>query len=530
MGAEVVATRRRADLPLSLLRRVSDERLVEHARAGSLTAFEVLFDRHRRPVLAFCRHMLGSVDDAEDAVQQTFMAVYREIGCTDPPPVLRPWLYGIARHRCLTALRARRERSLADALESGTDHVVRDVTARDDLRAVLADVTCLPDDQRAALILSELGDMPHAEIGALLGCRRDQVKALVFQARAALVTGRAARETPCAEIRHQLRTLRGPALRRSVLRRHLRGCPDCGRFWEAVRVQRRMRALLPLGPLALLKRAVLLVTGSGGGGTAGAGLTAVAAWPGAALVATAALATATAPGLELGRVPTGGPTAGPAGAATQASGRHRPPERSLSTGPVRRPAATRAHGRGAPRPVLLPVPARHERRTSPDDRGPAASGGQAPAASSPLGGAAGPDPGAGRTAPASVEPEPLSAPQTPANGHGSNGSGGHRTKPVAPRPPVPGPRPGAGRSTPPRTPPGAAGAHGPPSSTPAAGVSGTPAPASPPGPSSAPAPSAARPAGSAPAPARPEGSPAGAHPGGPTRSPAGPPPGGAAGR
>ena len=57
-----------------LLRMASDERLVEQVRAGSEPAFELVYDRHHRGILAFCRHMLGSAEEAEDAVQHTFMA------------------------------------------------------------------------------------------------------------------------------------------------------------------------------------------------------------------------------------------------------------------------------------------------------------------------------------------------------------------------------------------------------------------------------------------------------------------------
>jgi hypothetical protein len=54
-------------LPAPLLRVSSDQRLVEHVRAGSERAFELLFDRHHQSVLAFCTHMLGSRYEAEDA-------------------------------------------------------------------------------------------------------------------------------------------------------------------------------------------------------------------------------------------------------------------------------------------------------------------------------------------------------------------------------------------------------------------------------------------------------------------------------
>src|SRR5918911_173014 len=78
---------------------------------GSKAAFEVMFTRHQRGVLSFCRHMLGSVEEAEDAVQHTFLAAYRDLVGSTKAVRLRPWLYAIARNRCLTVLRARRERA-----------------------------------------------------------------------------------------------------------------------------------------------------------------------------------------------------------------------------------------------------------------------------------------------------------------------------------------------------------------------------------------------------------------------------------
>src|SRR3954449_7339772 len=96
-------------LPSPLLRVASDERLVAMVRAGSEPAFEAIYERHHRGILSFCRHMLGSVEESEDAVQHTFLAAYRDLRRSAKPVLLRPWLYTIARNRCLSVLRARRE-------------------------------------------------------------------------------------------------------------------------------------------------------------------------------------------------------------------------------------------------------------------------------------------------------------------------------------------------------------------------------------------------------------------------------------
>ncbi len=256
-------------LPVPLLRLASDDRLVESVRAGSERAFEALFDRHHRPVLAFCRRMLGSSADAEDVVQHTFLAAYCDLVRSDKPIALRPWLYTIARHRCISVLRGRRERPSEDLPDRGTDSLASQVDVREDVRTTFADLTRLPEDQRAALILAGLGDVSHEEIARILGCHRDKVKALVFQARSSLTADRAARETPCVDIRAQLSTA-GGALRHTNLRRHVRECPGCRAYRGELRARPRAAALLL--PAFGLKRLVLGAVSAPG--AAGAALTA----------------------------------------------------------------------------------------------------------------------------------------------------------------------------------------------------------------------------------------------------------------
>ena len=79
----------------------------------------------------------------------------------------------------------------------------------------------LSPERRAVVTLHYWLDYTTPEIAEVLGVKRDKVKALVFQAREGLGAFRAARMTPCHEIREQLATARGGALRRGPLRRHL---------------------------------------------------------------------------------------------------------------------------------------------------------------------------------------------------------------------------------------------------------------------------------------------------------------------
>jgi RNA polymerase sigma factor (sigma-70 family) len=257
-----------------LLALAGDERLVEQIRRGNELAFEVAFERHGAGILGFCRHMLGSREEAEDAVQHTFAAAFHDLQRGGDRSIsLRAWLYTIARNRCVSMLRARREQA-AELDELPTDGLSDEVERRAELRELLADVRELPEDQRAALLLAEAGGLSHAEVAQVLGCEVPAVKGLVFRARSGLIERRAARETSCEEIREQLATLRGGALRRNELRHHLRRCPGCSAYREDVRRQRQLlSAALPVVPTFALKSGVLSAAGiSSGAALGGAGL------------------------------------------------------------------------------------------------------------------------------------------------------------------------------------------------------------------------------------------------------------------
>jgi RNA polymerase sigma factor (sigma-70 family) len=253
------------------LRASGDAELVRLVRLGHEPAFEQIYDRHHRGILSFARHMLGSRDEAEDAVQHTFIAAYRDLRASDKPIHLKAWLYTIARNRCLSMLRARREQVSIDDVEPSTDGLAAQVQQRQDLQDMLRDLHRLPVEQREALVLSELGALSHEEIAVTLGVRKEKVKALVFQARESLSNSRQARNADCHEIQKQLSILRGGSLRRTTLRRHVETCAACQQFKDEVQRQRAaMAVLLPVVPTAGLKTGVLGAV-SAGAGAAGTG-------------------------------------------------------------------------------------------------------------------------------------------------------------------------------------------------------------------------------------------------------------------
>jgi len=255
-----------------LLALSGDERLVEHIRRGDELAFEVAFERHSPAILSFCRHMLGSQEEAEDAVQQAFTSAYRDLRRDQRQINLKPWLFAIARNRCLSMLRARRERTLPEQ-EIATGGLAEEVEQRSDLRDVLRDLHDLPEQQRGALLMAEVSGLTHAEIAGVLDCEPHKVKALVFRARSGLIERREARDAPCLEIREELANLRGGSLRRGRLRHHLRVCDGCREYRDELKRQRSMlAAVLPVVPTLGLKQSVLGALGLGGGSAGGAGL------------------------------------------------------------------------------------------------------------------------------------------------------------------------------------------------------------------------------------------------------------------
>jgi len=265
--------------PKRVLALRSDDRLVELTRAGDDIAFEVLYERHVAGVLGFCRHMLGSQAEAEDAVQQAFVSAHGAMRRGSREIAFKPWLYTIARNRCLSILRARREQP-AELPEISTAGLNEQVERSAELRELVADVQRLPEQQRAALVLSELGDLSHAEVAEVIGYEPQAIKGLVFRARAALAERRDARAADCSDIRLELSEATGGGLRRGRLRYHLESCPGCAAYLQEVKRQRKLLGIaLPVVPTLALKDSVMSSAGIGAaaagvgvaGGTSGLG-------------------------------------------------------------------------------------------------------------------------------------------------------------------------------------------------------------------------------------------------------------------
>jgi RNA polymerase sigma factor (sigma-70 family) len=265
-------------------RSASEQRLIALVRRGDLAAFAILYDRHARELLTFCNYILGSAEDAEEAVQATFASAYRNLIVDERKIELRPWLFSIARNASLSILRKRQPTSeLRESAATSDDPAAR-AEQRESLREAVVSLLKLPERQRTALVLAELHGFSHAEIADVLDVSPERVKSYVFQARSSMISERSARDADCVEIREELAAARGAQLLKGRLRRHLRSCEGCREYSAAIRRGRgQLGALLPIAPTLALRRRVLDAASScandGGacaGGAAGVGVGAAA--------------------------------------------------------------------------------------------------------------------------------------------------------------------------------------------------------------------------------------------------------------
>ena len=275
-----------------LLRLQTDERLIALARRGNQAGFETLVQRYQSRLLAFCRHMLGSTEDAEDVLQEVFAAAYNAMLADERPINARPWLYRIARNRCLNHLRrptAAGQDSMDVFERDGGTSTADTVHKREEFRQIVADVQDLPETQRTALLLREIDALSYEQIAQAMDTTVPSVKSLLVRARVSLAEAAEARLLSCEEVRLELgQVAEGLTRTTPPVRRHLRSCERCRTFrTELRRANRALAAVYPVGALAAMKLFVSKLSigaaagGSGSGSGAGAGFAGGAAATGA---------------------------------------------------------------------------------------------------------------------------------------------------------------------------------------------------------------------------------------------------------
>jgi RNA polymerase sigma factor (sigma-70 family) len=181
---------------------LSDEQLVAHLRQGRVHAFEILAERYQARLLRFCWNILHSKEDAEDALQDVLVSAFRSLAADDRQISVRPWLYEIARNRCINELRRSRKvhfEQLDDEHPEGARSVIEAVSSREQFRELVDDVHALPGTQSTALLLREFDGCAYQQIATAMDTTVPGVKSLLVRARAGLrasATSRDARLGP----------------------------------------------------------------------------------------------------------------------------------------------------------------------------------------------------------------------------------------------------------------------------------------------------------------------------------------------
>src|SRR3954463_13880650 len=300
-----------------LLRLQSDERLVALVRRGNQAAFEALVARYQSRLLAFCRHMLSSREDAEDVLQEVFAAAFNAILGDDRPINVRPWLYRIARNRSLNHLR-RVQPIGVDSMdvhlsECGATTADK-VHKREDFRLLVADVQDLPETQKTALLLREIDALSYEQIAEAMETTIPSVKSLLVRARVSLAEAAEARQLTCEQVREELGEV-AEGLKRSTApaRRHVRGCERCQLFKAQLRTTNKaLAAVFPVAPLLFVKKGLLahfgMTASAGAGAGAGAAAATVAGAGGTSAMSAgiSTIATKTAAGLAAAAIVTAG--------------------------------------------------------------------------------------------------------------------------------------------------------------------------------------------------------------------------------
>ena len=166
----------------------ADAELVLQTQKGSPAAFEELVRHHQRMIHSLTFRMTGSLADAEDLAQETFIRAYEQIGTFRGTAKFSTWLYRIAVNICLNwrqsearrfHLHANCAKEISDQHANGENSPAKNGACEQVQSALLK----LPVKQRAAIVLTIYDGLNHAEAAQILGCSETTVSWRVFAAR-----------------------------------------------------------------------------------------------------------------------------------------------------------------------------------------------------------------------------------------------------------------------------------------------------------------------------------------------------------
>jgi RNA polymerase sigma factor (sigma-70 family) len=240
---------------------------VDRASKGDRRAIAAIFERYQQELYGFCLGILGEPEDAQDALQNTMVQVLKALPGEEREIALRPWLYRIAHNEAVELRRTRHPvQALDDYLVDAQSSVAERAEQREQLGWLLKDLADLPDRQRAVLVMRELNGLDFAEVGAALDTSAAVVRQSLYEARRNLEQIGLGRSLRCDAVTRVLSDADGRITRRRDIRAHLRDCPDCRRFQNAIENRQGILAAIPPLPAAAAAGVVQAAIGSSSGG------------------------------------------------------------------------------------------------------------------------------------------------------------------------------------------------------------------------------------------------------------------------
>jgi RNA polymerase sigma factor (sigma-70 family) len=158
-----------------------DDQLADGCKRGNLRAFERVYEIHAPRMKSIAFHMLGNQSDAEDAVQETFLKVYRSVNAFEGQSSLGTWIYRILLNTCYDSGRKRqrlKENAPLPEVPSRTDVPLRILLQRA--------IDRLNDRHRTVFLLFEVEGLKHSEIATILEVPEGTSRTWLFEAKRAL--------------------------------------------------------------------------------------------------------------------------------------------------------------------------------------------------------------------------------------------------------------------------------------------------------------------------------------------------------
>lgn len=159
----------------------ADEGLILRLQEGDPSALDALMDRHAAAVLNFCANYTGDRAWAEDIAQESFVTVYRKANTFRPGSRALPWIFAIARNRCIDFMR-RRGRALPEPPLPGGDPS-EDAVAEERDHAVRLALRLIPEKFRLPLVLCEVEELSYEDAARVVGCSVKTLSSRLARAR-----------------------------------------------------------------------------------------------------------------------------------------------------------------------------------------------------------------------------------------------------------------------------------------------------------------------------------------------------------